>query len=211
MSDFVETQSRQAYVTLERMIVTLRLKPGARVNERALMEACDLGRSPVREAIHKLEWQGLMAIKPRSGLVIAELRPADQIHILETRRQLEPLAARLVAGNMSPPARQALIDCAKQMTECAVTADIEGFLEADKEFDLILEAHCPNPFLSQALAPLQTHSRRFWFAGANAERLDRSVQLHVAVIRAMLREDGDEAESAMVRLIDGLSEMARTG
>lgn len=211
MSDFAETRSDLAYAALEHMIVTLRLKPGARVNERDLMDACQLGRSPVREAVQRLAWLGLMEIRPRSGLVITELKPAELVQILEARRQLAPLAARLVAANLAPPARRTLIDCAKAMTECQVTGDFEGFLEAEREFNLVIEAQCPNRFLTKALAPLMIHSRRFWFAAASADRLDRTAQLHVTVIRAILKEDGEVAENAMLRLIDGMSDMTQAG
>jgi DNA-binding GntR family transcriptional regulator len=208
MSDAAESHADLAYVKLESLIITLKLKPSAMVTERQLIETCALGRTPVREAIQRLNWQGLISVRPRAGLQIAPLRRENHKMILEVRRQLEPLAARLVAGAVDDTARKALIACAKAMTECSVTGDAEGFLAADKEFDLILEANCPNPFISQALAPLQTHSRRFWFHSATAETLERSVNLHVSVIRAMLQENPVLAHDAMLKLLDGLTEMA---
>jgi DNA-binding GntR family transcriptional regulator len=198
------SQSRLAYLKLESLIVTLRLAPGSLVTEKQLITELGLGRTPVREAIQKLEWQGLISIKPRAGLQIAALNPNHPAMVLQTRRQLEPLAARLMADVITPEARQRLIDCAKAMTECAVTGDKDGFLAADKVFDEVLEDTCPNPFLSQALGALQTHSRRYWYHSANQASLDLSVSLHVRVIRALLKGDAGEAERAMADLIDGL-------
>ncbi len=208
MSQSVQSQSTLAYRRLESLIVTLKLKPGALVTEGQLIELAGLGRTPVREAIQRLEWQELLTIKPRAGLQITPLHSDHRRMILEVRKQLEPLAASLVAENIVEEARTALISCAKAMTECSLTGSMEGFLEADKEFDLILEDHCPNPFIAKALAPLQTHSRRFWFHAATQEALEQSVQLHVAVIRALLVENPAQASSAMMRLLDGLMEMA---
>lgn len=200
----VESHSHIAYLRLESLIVTLKLAPGSLVTEKQLIALAGLGRTPVREAIQKLEWQGLIEVRPRAGLQIAALEPAHRVMVLEARRRLEPLAARLMAAHITPAARAQLIECAKAMTECSVTGDQEGFLAADKMFDEIMEQTCPNPYVSQALSSLQTHSRRHWFADATPQSLTRSVDLHVPVIRALLQEDPDEAERHMVALIDGL-------
>ncbi|MDB5526026.1 MAG: GntR family transcriptional regulator [Rhizobium sp.] len=204
MPEISESQRRLAYLRLERLIVTLKLAPGALVTEKQLLVLAGFGRTPVREAIQRLESQGLMEVRPRAGLLITALDPAHPAMVQETRRQLEPLAARLMAGNITPNRRERLIECAKAMTECSVTGDCEGFLDAGKAFDEIMEEACPNPFVCQALAPLQTHSRRYWFASATQTSLERSVKLHMRVIRALLKGDGDESEKEMRRLMDGL-------
>jgi DNA-binding GntR family transcriptional regulator len=208
LAEPVESHSRLAYLRLERLIVTLELAPGSMVTEKQLIALSGLGRTPVREAIQKLEWQGLIAVRPRAGLQITALDPAHPAMIYQTRRQLEPLAARLMAGHIDATARQALIACAKAMTECSVTGDKAGFLDADKLFDEILERTCPNPFIVQALSALQTHARRYWFDAADDKALDTSVNLHVKVIRALLQGDPDAAEAAMRDLIDGIASAA---
>ena len=139
MSEPVESQSRLAYLRLESLIVTLELAPGSMVTEKQLIALAGLGRTPVREAVQKLEWQGLIEVRPRAGLQITALDPAYPAMIYETRRQLEPLAARLMAGHIDSKAREELIACAKAMTECSVTGDKVGFLDADKLFDEVLE------------------------------------------------------------------------
>jgi DNA-binding GntR family transcriptional regulator len=208
LAEPVESHSRLAYLRLERLIVTLELAPGSMVTEKQLIARSGLGRTPVREAIQKLEWQGLIAVRPRAGLQITALDPAHPAMIYQTRRQLEPLAARLMAGHIDARAREALIACAKAMTECSVTGDKAGFLDADKLFDEILERTCPNPFIVQALSALQTHARRYWFDAADDKALDTSVNLHVKVIRALLQGDPDAAEAAMRDLIDGIASAA---
>lgn len=204
MTEATESHSRLAYLRLESLIVTLALAPGSMVTEKQLIALAGLGRTPVREAIQKLEWQGLIAVRPRAGLQVSALNPAHPDMIYQTRRQLEPLVARLMAGHIDAEARQALIGCAKAMTECSVTGDKVGFLDADKSFDEIMERTCPNPFLTQALSTLQTHARRYWFHDADDKALNTSVDLHVKVIRALLQGDPDAAESAMLELIEGL-------
>lgn len=206
MTGIVSSQSHLAYRALEQQIVTLKLKPGALVNERQLIDAAGFGRTPVREAIQKLEWQGLVLVRPRVGLQISEIQPGDHAAIMAVRLKLEPLLARLAAENMTEPLRLDLPECARAMTAASAGGNFEAFLSADKAFDEILEEACPNPFLVAAVAPLQSHSRRMWYSAATADKMNRSVLLHVAVIRAIEQGDGDLAESAMAKLLAYVSD-----
>ncbi|WP_411035539.1 GntR family transcriptional regulator [Shinella sp. BYT-45] len=205
MTETAASQAHLAYLALEGLIVTLKLKPGSLVTERQLIELAGHGRTPVREAIQKLEWQGLIAVRPRAGLQIAAIRPEDHAEVMATRRQLEPLAADLVARHAGARHRDRLVACAQAMTACSIHSDMEGFLAADKAFDEILEEACPNRFLTAALAPLQTHARRLWFARADSRHMDGSVDRHVKVIRAIRNGDGPAAAAAMSDLLDYLS------
>lgn len=204
MASNADSLSHQAYLALETLIVTLRLKPGSLVTEKQLIDLAGQGRTPVREAIQKLAWQGLIEVRPRVGLQITEIAPEDYLDILQVRAELEPLAAGLVARHADKAQRARLLDCAQTMTACAVSADMTAFLAADKLFDEIMEAACPNRFLTSALAPLQTHARRLWFSTASLERMDRSISLHVAVIRAIQQGDVSGASRAMTALMDYL-------
>lgn len=205
MTESAASQAHLAYLALEGLIVTLKLKPGSLVTERQLIALAGHGRTPVREAIQKLEWQGLIAVRPRAGLQITAIRPEDHAEVMATRRQLEPLAADLVARHAGEAHRGELVACAQAMTACSIHSDMEGFLAADKAFDEIMEAACPNRFLTAALAPLQTHARRLWFARADNRQMDHSVDLHVKVIRAIRNADGQAAATAMATLIDDLT------
>lgn len=201
-----QSQAHLAYLAIERLIVTLKLEPGALVTERQLIELAGLGRTPVREAIQKLAWQGLMDVRPRVGLQITTIHPDDQAHVMQTRQKLEPLAAALVAQHASADARTEIKACAAAMTVCAGAGDLEGFLVADKVFDELMEEACPNRFLTAALAPLQTHARRIWFASASVEKMVGSVRRHVRVIEAIEGADTVGASSAMSALMDYLSD-----
>ncbi|MCR6501918.1 GntR family transcriptional regulator [Shinella sp. CPCC 101442] len=205
MTEAAASQAHLAYLALEGLIVTLKLKPGSLVTERQLIDLAGHGRTPVREAIQKLEWQGLIAVRPRAGLQITAIRPEDHAQVMAARRQLEPLAADLVARHAGEEHRERLVACAQTMTACSIRSDLEGFFAADKLFDEIIEEACPNRFLTGALAPLQTHARRLWFARADSRHMDRSVDLHVKVIRAIRNGDGPAASAAMSDLLDALS------
>ncbi|WP_434733940.1 GntR family transcriptional regulator [Rhizobium sp. YTUHZ044] len=199
------SQSHLAYLALEHLIVTLALKPGALVTEKQLIDMAGRGRTPVREAIQKLAWQGLILVKPRVGLQVAEITPEDHGNVMQVRRELEPIAASLVAEHATDEHRERLSDCADAMEKCVVTGDLTGFFAADKAFDAILENACPNGFIMAALGPVQAHARRLWYSTASPERMDRAIALHVAVIRAIRQGRPDEARGAMAVLIDYLA------
>ncbi|GAC1042158.1 GntR family transcriptional regulator [Rhizobium sp. No.120] len=197
--------SHLAYLALEYAIVTLELKPGALVTEKQLIEMAGHGRTPVREAIQKLAWQGLIHVRPRVGLQIAEIRPEDHQYVMQVRRELEPLAAALAATHADPKQRERLGECARLMEECATTANLPGFFAADKAFDEVLEAACPNNFITAALASVQTHARRLWYSTEPHDRMGGAITMHIQAIEAIQGGDAHAAKAAMASLINYLS------
>ena len=99
-----EPAALRAYHALEKMIVTLELPPAAITTEKALIENLQLGRTPVREAIQKLAWEGLIEIRPRAGLAIAPLKAQDWVQIVDARRGVETVLARCAARHAPPSA-----------------------------------------------------------------------------------------------------------
>jgi len=159
-----EPAAAKAYRALERMIVTLELPPGNVATEGVLIERLGLGRTPVREAIQRLAWEGLVEVRPRSGLAIAPLHPGDWLRVIDARRGVEILLARSAARYVTRDAAARFHDAALGMQKAVVAGDVIGFLEADKALDEALALAAENPFAARVAAPLQTHSRRFWFA-----------------------------------------------
>jgi len=200
------SQSHQSYLALEHAIVTLAVKPGAMVTERQLIDLTGHGRTPVREAIQKLAWQGLIIVRPRVGLQIAEIGPDDHASVMQVRRELEPIAAALVAEHANDDQRDDLAGCENAMRACADSGDLAAFFAADKAFDEVLEEACPNRFITSALGPVQTHARRIWYSTANPLRMERSIALHVATIEAIREGRTDAARDTMTLLIDYLSQ-----
>lgn len=192
----------RAYRDLERQIVMLELAPGSLVTEGSLIERIGLGRTPVREAIQRLSWEGLMFVRPRAGLQIASLDPADWPRVLETRRGPEIILARSAARLMAEPMSEQFEKAINAMQQAAAADDLEGFLEADKLLDDALGAITDNPFAARVAAPLQAHSRRFWFRYRTPGGLGESAAGHIEVIRAMLAKDERAAGEKAGRLID---------
>lgn len=197
----VEPVSLKAYHALERMIVTLELAPGGVTTERALIEKLSLGRTPVREAIQRLAWEGLIFVRPRAGLEIAPLRAADWLRVLDARRGVEIVLACSAARALTPETAALFHANAVAIHEAVLAKDVLGFLAADKALDEALARAADNEYAARVAAPLQTHSRRFWFRFQSGTGLAESAGNHVALIRAILERDeaqaGEEADRLM--------------
>ncbi|MGH6761231.1 MAG: GntR family transcriptional regulator [Phyllobacterium sp.] len=196
-----ESLAEQAYRILERMIVTLKLAPGTVATEGALIELTGMGRTPVREAIQKLSWEGLMEIRPRSGVVIAPLDPKDITKVLDTREGVECVLARDAAQNAVPQHHERLQMASQAMKQAVDDENVEAFMEADKNFDTVLAIASANPFAARLAAPLQTHSRRFWFFLRNPDDLHHSALAHTDLIQAIVSRNRTAAEKAAAHLI----------
>ncbi|UXN07664.1 MULTISPECIES: GntR family transcriptional regulator [unclassified Bartonella] len=203
-----DSQADLAYKSLERMIVTLVLEPGMVVNERSLIEATGMGRTPVREAIQRLAWEGFFEIRPRSGIAVTALEPQDFARVIDAREGLEVLLARDAARYAGAPDFERMKLASKQLKESVEINDAFLFLDADKIFDENLGRSAGNVFAARVVAPLQTHSRRFWYRlhrGQDAIR--RSAAAHIELIDSIMSGDSDVAGNKARELMHHLREM----
>jgi DNA-binding GntR family transcriptional regulator len=196
-----EPVAAKAYRALERLIVTLELAPGSVTTEGALIDRLELGRTPVREAIQRLAWEGLLEVRPRAGVAVAPLHAGDWLRVLDARLGVEVILARSAARFVTRGACEQFHEAGMAMRKAAVTGNVVAFLEADKALDEALAFASDNPFAARLAAPLQTHSRRFWFRYQAKTGLAASTAHHVTLVSAIV--DGDEvgAGEAAGRLI----------
>jgi len=206
-----EPAAAKAYRVLERMIVTLELAPGSVTTEGTLIERIGLGRTPVREAIQRLAWEGLIDVRPRAGLAVAPLHPSDWLRVLDARRGVEAVLARSAARFVTRETTQKFHDAALFMQKAVIAGNVIAFLEADKALDEAIAAAADNPYAARLAAPLQTHSRRFWFRYQAETGLAAAAEHHVTLIRAIMDNDeqgaGVEADRLM-SLLRGHAESA---
>ena len=196
-----ELVSARAYRELESMIVTLELAPGAVVTERVLIERLSLGRTPVREAIQRLTWEGLLEVRPRAGIVVTPLNAADWLRVIDARRGVEMVLAQSAARFLTADVATRFQATALAMHDAVVANDVPGFLEADKSLDEALARAADNAFAARLAAPLQTHSRRFWYRFQSGTGLAESAANHVALIGAILERDEERAGVEADRLM----------
>lgn len=203
-----EAAAARAYRALERMIVTLELPPSSTTTEGALIELLALGRTPVREAIQRLAWEGLVEVRPRAGLAIAPLTASDWPLVIDARRGVEAVLARSAARHAAAGAAAQLSAASLAMNRAVVAGNVIAFLEADKQLDEIIAQIADNVFAARLAAPLQTHSRRFWYRYQSGMGLAQAAEHHVRLIGAILEGDVKRAESEAKRLMAMLRRLA---
>jgi len=198
-----ETLTEQAYRQVEEQIVTLRLQPGQFLSEQALAAGLAIGRTPIREALQRLAREGLVVILPRKGILVSETDPRKQLLVLEVRRELERLLARLGAQRASGEQRARYRQIADGMDRAARSNDDIAFMRLDRELNLLMSEAGHNDYAARAMRLLHGHSRRFWYLHyKTAADLPLCARLHAAQARAIAAGEAKRAEEATDRLID---------
>ncbi|MFN4272285.1 MAG: GntR family transcriptional regulator [Aliihoeflea sp.] len=185
----IKTSAEYAYRRLEQMVVTLELKPGSMTTEAELQEQVGVGRTPVREAIQRLTWDGLLEIRPRSGVRIVPLEGHDWMQIMVVRRNVEVVLARTAAQNCTPEARRMLEKATDLMNQAASDGSMEAFVAADKMFDIAVAQAAGNCHLMRAAFPLQTHTRRFWMHYYGLTHVESGLKGHLRLAEAIMAKD----------------------
>jgi DNA-binding GntR family transcriptional regulator len=129
-----QTLFAHVYDALRRAIVTGELKPGQRVNEAEVARQMRISRSPVREAIRRLEQAGLLVSIPRRGTVVVELANEDIEEVYTLRADLETRAIRRATSRLSVADLDELERLVNVMETASLGADLTKLLDADIEF-----------------------------------------------------------------------------
>ena len=144
-----KTLRTHAYEVLEELIVTHALKPGANVTEEDLAHRTGIGRTPIREALQRLAREGLVAIRPRSAIIILEMTHARQLQLLEARSALQEQTVRLAARRAGVDQRATMLQLAQAVEDAAVIGDGELYLRIARDIHSILCAAAGNEFLQR--------------------------------------------------------------
>ena len=205
-----ESLTDKAYRIIEEKIVTLELEPGAVLSETALSEMLDIGRTPVREALHRLGREGLITVLPRRGILVSNMDVGAQLKMLEVRREVERLMARKAAERATKEERTAFKEVGKDMLACAKSGDDIRFMRLDHQFNDLLVQAARNEFLDKSIALLAGLSRRFWFMH-NQRRPDikTTAARHAAVAQAIAKSDTDAAAKSSDKLMDHIESITR--
>lgn len=168
--------------------------PGARLLETELAETFGVSRTPVREALRRLESQGVVTHEARKGAVVASLDYNQLGELYAVREVMEGLAARLAARFASPAEVQLLRDMiARDRQE----ADPGKLAAANKRFHRQLHLASHNRVLSQTLDPVRRSLALLsGTTFAAAERPDQSNAEHEAIVDAIAARDEDAADTA---------------
>ena len=149
------------FQTLRQAILRGELKPGERLMEVRLAKKLGVSRTPIREAIRKLELEGLVLMIPRRGAEVAEITEKSMRDVLEVRRALEVLAVSLSCDRISGEQIEALKEAAEEFDRSLTLDDVTRTAEADVHFHDIIYRSTDNQRLIQLLSNLGEQMYRY--------------------------------------------------
>jgi DNA-binding GntR family transcriptional regulator len=200
-------QSEVALSTLQRLIEEGQIKPGSMISERGLMEITGLGRTPVREAVQRLERNYMVRVHPSKGIEIPANSVEDQLSRLEVRRATEVLAV----GVACKRATAKDLDLTRAM-RTALTGEFSfsDYAETVRQTHKLIIDSAHNPYLEALMTPLQALSRRFWLTHVRVEKAEvaRGKALHSEILAGISERDVARAEAASLALNDYLVDFA---
>jgi DNA-binding GntR family transcriptional regulator len=205
-----ETLAEGAYRAIEELIVTQRLPPGTMVSENQLSEQLGCGRTPIREALQRLRFQGYVDIHPRRGAQVSSVDILKQLELLEVRRPLEVLVAEL--GTLAPAYGfcLAMLGLATEIRAAAAARDPVRYLQATRAIHEAEVAAAHNSVLAATVGVIHGQSRRFWYAQTEASgTFTEGSEIHVAKLRAIAAGDAAAAADSAHRLLDYLERLTR--
>lgn len=190
----------QAYNTIRQKIVTCEYAPGTFLNEELLTDQLGLSRTPIRDALSRLEQEGLIEIKPKKGILVMPLSINTINMIFEVRLLYEPYIILNYGSFMSVEKLKDfynIFHTKDSNSECF--QDRNYFYELDTEFHNLIVNACPNTYIQQNYNMIQTQTERFRYMTGNVSncRLDETFQEHISIINACLRSDWQEAANQL--------------
>ena len=166
--------------------------------EIQLAQRLGVSRTPVREAIRKLELEGLVLMIPRRGAEVAEITRQDLEDVLEVRAALEELAVKDACEHITDEQLQDLKKAANEFKRSLEGTDLVACAEADIHFHEIIYAATNNKRLVQMLNNLREQMYRYRMENLKDKRTYRTlVEEHDAIRRALKKHDKEKAGAAI--------------
>ena len=175
---------------LRKAILTGNLKPGERLMEIHLAEKLGVSRTPIREAIRKLELEGLVQMIPRRGAVVTEITEKSMKDVLEVRRALDVLSVELACDRITGEEKEMLRKACQDFEDATKTGNLKEIAEQDVAFhDIIVEA-TRNSKLIQILHNLSEQMFRYRFEYIkDTSNYEKLVEEHRLIYESIVRKD----------------------
>lgn len=194
--------SEDVYNILRSEILDGTFVAGESLREEQLAGRYGTSRTPVREALRRLDAEGIVSVIRHRGARVLEWKPNELGEVFALRGQLESYAARIAASHISKDDIDLLTKLAGEMEEIAFSTSSEVVIDAitplNNHFHSVIVASAGNGRLSEQLSSvIQVATVRNTFRRYNHEQLIRSMSHHRELIAAYMVKDGEWAESVM--------------
>ena len=197
--------AEQVYEQLKEKIITLHFLPGQYLNEGALCAMLGAGRTPVHQALQRLELERLVEIMPRKGVIVQPDSIAEILKILDSRVAVEAELARNAAEQATPEDAEALKTLARRGYGNGQPADVDTFITGDRAFHEQFAKMAGNMVLSEFARSLHERSIRYWYLHLwQTMDTKATIRQHSAIADMIAKGDGDGAAKAVRDHIESL-------
>ncbi len=191
------------FKTLREAIITGELKPGERLMEIKLANELGVSRTPVREAIRKLELEGLVIMTARKGAEVAPINEKDLMEVLEIRKTLEGLACELASDNATKANIKQFREINELIAQAIAQENIEEITKKDVEFHEAIYSITNNRRLVQMLHQLKEHIFRYRLEYIkDMKNKEAIVEEHALIIGAIEKNDAKTAKKEIEKHIE---------
>jgi DNA-binding GntR family transcriptional regulator len=192
--------AERAYRDLKRQIISGELAPGAAIIESALAARFGVSKTPVREALQRLELEGLARVLPRVGYVVTPVSVGDVQALFEVRMMLEPAATELAAARVGDALLAELDELAQVSFAGADRRNYPQFLDVNTRFHLTVVQAASNARLTGILTPLLAEMERILHLAVELrDGTDLIIRDHVEIVEALRQRDGARARRVAER------------
>jgi DNA-binding GntR family transcriptional regulator len=192
-----------AYEAIKHRITTCEFRPGQYLNEASVSASLGIGRTPVHQALDRLNVEGMVEVIARKGVIVKPLSLDEVLQIIEVRLLNETYSVRLAAERANAEEIAQLDDVLARAKDLLVGGSSEQMMQLDREFHLTLGRAARNAVLAAVLARLHDRALRFWIISLNAPGHYRDVyHEHCAILDAIRARAPDAAEAAMRQHIE---------
>ena len=189
--------------TLRQAILRGELKPGERLMEIQLANKLGVSRTPIREAIRKLELEGLVLMIPRKGAEVADITEKSLKDVLEVRRALEELSVKLTCDRITKEEIKELEQAAENFRKTMKSKDITEIAEADVRFHDVIYTATKNQKLIQLLNNRHEQMYRYRIEYLKDEEVyPKLLKEHKEIIERINRGEKEEAARIVCEHID---------
>jgi DNA-binding GntR family transcriptional regulator len=201
----------QAYLVIQDKLIMLDIRPNEAIVESDLAAQLKLGRTPVREALKRLESDRLVVSFPRRGTFATGVDVAELRHISQIRVNLEPVAARAAADNASAAMCEHLLDLAERTAALNIeNIDRHELMRWDLRVHRAIYRATGNPHLEDVLIRYDNLATRiFCLFLDRLPTVARHVGEHTDLLRAIAAGDGDAAAAIALQHVTGFEEAIR--
>ncbi len=204
------SHSEKAYQLIKEQIITLELKPLDVIDEQVLMSRLHLGRTPIREALHRLATEDLVIIAPRRGMFVADISITDLQKIFELRIQIEGYCAQLAAQRATDAQIAEMEEIVNRLEQVPSSAT-EELMHIDQCLHQLMYESANNKFLSDVLNRLHALSMRLWYLAVDKlDDLKSSIEDHRLIVEAFKAGNSAQAEALIQQHIIHFQQQIRS-